>query len=329
MFSNFFYAVSPKGYKDWVERHIEYCNLDTTPIKLIGFFVLFGVGVSFAAAFLVFTLAATSVEIMFFVWAAAFVAIEVVMHTSLLLIADSRASFVELILPDALQIISANLRSGLTPDKAILTSARPEFGPLEVELRKVSKETLSGKPFDESLRGLTQKIKSRVLEKTVGLLIEGLAKGGSLSTLLDSIAEDVRQVRLLRGEIKSFVMMYGIFIFFAASIGAPMLYSVSTYMVETLTTLGSQIHTDELITTSTAIPFFKFKQSLITTEFLIQYSSAAIIVTSIFGGMLIGLIQDGSEKAGLKFIPMLMGIAFAVFFVAQFLLKSVFSVLTA
>ena len=329
-FGSFFYAVSPKGYKKWVERHIDYCNLDVSPIKLIGFFTFFSIGIGFAAGFLAFTLLSVPGEVMLAVWAGGFVVAEIIMHVVLLLIADSRANFVETILPDALQIISSNLRSGLTPDKAILTSARPEFGPLENELRKVSKETLSGKPFDESLRGITKKIKSRVLEKTVDLLVEGLAKGGSLTTLLDSIAEDVRQVKLLRGEIKSFVTMYGIFIFFAAAIGAPILYSVSTYMVQTLTTLGGQIGTEDVLSSvSTSLPLvFKFKNSAITPDFLLQYSTIALTVTSIFGSLLIGLVQDGTEKSGIKFIPVLLGMSLGIFFGSQLVLKYIFSAFT-
>lgn len=321
----FFYAVSPKSYQKWIIRHIDYCNFEISPLNLIGFIFLFGVGIGFAVSFIPFLAGWISIEWMFALWAAGFLASNLIMHASIIMIADGRANFVEMILPDALQIISANLRSGLTADKAILTSARPEFGPLEVELRKVAKDTLSGKSFEEAMRGMTKKIKSRVLEKTVNLLVEGLSKGGSLTTLLDSVADDVRQIKLLREEIKSFVMMYGIFIFFAAAIGAPMLYAVSTYMVETISTIGGQVDTEELLKSSTA-SFIKIgsQKINITGEFLMQYSALAILITSIFGGLLIGLVQEGSEKAGFKIIPMLMGVSFGVFFLLSYMLRNIF-----
>lgn len=320
-----FYALSPKKYKKWMNDHVDYCNFEISPMNLIGFIILFSFGVGFAVGFLPYLANFVTVGLMFALWAVGTLTSILVMHAILLMIADSRANFVEMILPDALQIISANLRSGLTPDKAILTSARPEFGPLESELRKVAKETLSGKPFDESMRGLTQKIKSKVLGKTVGLLVEGLAKGGSLTTLLDSIAEDIRQVRLLRGEIKSFVMMYGIFIFFAAAIGAPMLYAVSGYMVQTLNAVGGQINTEDLLQINQAVTFLKVKPSeVITSDFIFQYSAIAIVITSVFGGLLMGLVQGGSEKAGFKTIPMLMGVSFGVYFALSYGLREIF-----
>lgn len=320
------YSISPKPYKRWLERHMVYCDLGISPVKMVGFFFTFSVLIAAALGVVSNVFLGASLEMMLAVSVAGFFVTAAMMHMMLIMIADSRAGFVETILPDALEIISANMRSGLTPDKAILTSARPEFGPLEAELKRVSKETLSGRPFEESLKGMTRKIKSNVLSKTVDLIVEGLAKGGSLTTLLDSIAEDVRQARLLRGEIKSYVMMYGIFIFFAAAIGAPLLYSVSTYMVQTLNTLGAQVgDIGSLASSSSSVSFLKYKASGISSEFLFQYSAVAILVTSIFGSLLIGLVSDGTEKAGLKYIPVLAGMGFAVFYGSQFVLKEVLS----
>jgi len=320
------YALAPVGYRKWIESHIEYCNLKVRPERLMSFFFLASFVLGFFSGMMAHLIFATTVETMFMVWAGGFLVFALVVHLALMMIADSRAGLVESILPDALQIISANMRSGLTPDRAILASARPEFGPLEAELKKVAKETLSGRSFEESMRGITKRIKSNMFQKTVDLIVEGLAKGGSLTTLLDSIADDVRQAKLVKGEIKSFVIMYGIFIFFAAAIGAPLLYSVSTFMVQTLNNLGGNLGDVDAITTgSSALSLFKFEQSSITQEFLMQYSAAAIIVTSIFGSLIIGLIQDGTEKAGLRYIPVMMLVAFSVFFGSQALLGSVFA----
>lgn len=324
--SRIIYALAPKGYRRWVESHIEYCNFKVQPAKLMSFFFLFSFVAGFFAGLMAHLILATTVETMFLVWAGSFLVCMMVVHALLMMIADSRAGIVETILPDALQIISANMRSGLTPDRAILASARPEFGPLEAELKKVAKETLSGRSFEDSMRGITKRIKSNMFQKTVDLIVEGLAKGGSLTTLLDSIADDVRQAKLVKGEIKSFVIMYGIFIFFAAAIGAPLLYSVSTFMVQTLNNLGSNVgDIDAISSGSTALSLFKFQQSSITQDFLIQYSVVAIIVTSIFGSLIIGLIQDGTEKAGLKYIPVMMAVAFSIFLGSQALLVSVFA----
>ncbi len=327
----FFYAVSPKRYRTWIEKHINYCDFTVSPINLIGFLTLFGLLLGFSLGFILYVFNIVGVQGFIIAWATTFILFEILGHLTLVFIADSRANFVQEILPDALQIISANIRSGLTTDKAILTSARPEFGPLEKELRKAAKETLSGKSIEEALRGISVKIKSKILDKTIGLIIEGLSKGGSLTSLFDSIADDTRQARILRSEIKSYVMMYGIFIFFAAGIGAPLLYSVATYLVETMTRIGGAVNMESLVgsVSGTSISVLTFKATSITPGFLRMYSYLAILVTTFFGSMLIGLVQEGSEKAGLRFFPVLLGIAFAVFTLSNLALKSIFGALVA
>jgi len=319
----FFYGLSPVRYRKWIERHIDYCDFTVPPISLIGFLILFGLVLGFSVGFLLYAFDILAFRGFLITWGIVFIVFEVLGHFMLIFIADNRASFVELILPDALQIISSNMRSGLTPDKAILTSARPEFGPLEKELRKAAKEALSGRSFEEAVKGISAKIKSKILDKTINLIIEGLSKGGSLTSLLDSVADDIRQARILKSEIKSYVMMYGIFIFFAVGLGAPLLYSVATYLVQTMTQIGGVVNLEDLVT-STSVPFLRFKPSEITTDFLRLYSYISILVTTFFGSMLIGLIQEGSEKAGLRFFPILLAIALAVFIFSQIVLKTIF-----
>ncbi len=322
----FFYALSPVKYRKWVTQQLNYCDFSVSPIKLIGFLIIFGLMAGFAAGLLLYGFGIVGLIGFLITWIAVLMGFEILSHLTLIFVADGRANFVEQILPDALQIVSANMRSGLTPDKAILTSARPEFGPLEKELRKAAKETLSGKSFEDALKGVTAKIKSKSLDKTIALVVEGLSKGGSITSLLDSVADDIRQARVLRNEIKSYVMMYGIFIFFAAGVGGPLLYSVATYLIQTMTTIGGSVDLGDSLTQS-SIPLLKFGSAEIDVDFLRTYSYIAIVVTAFFGSLLIGLVQEGTEKGGLKFFPILLVVGLGVFTVTQIALKGIFGTL--
>ena len=51
-----------------------------------------------------------------------------------ILIISARVKKVEAIFPDFLQLMASNLRAGMTIDRAILTSSRPEFAPLDEEI---------------------------------------------------------------------------------------------------------------------------------------------------------------------------------------------------
>src|ERR1700730_4000192 len=52
---------------------------------------------------------------------------------------DSRKTKLEEILPDYLQITSANLRSGISLDRAMLLAARPEFGFLSEDIKDMNR----------------------------------------------------------------------------------------------------------------------------------------------------------------------------------------------
>jgi hypothetical protein len=126
----------------------------------------------------------------------------------------------------------------------------------------------------------------------------------------------------LKKEVQAYVMMYAIFIFFAAGIGAPLLYGISSFLVETMKTIGGNVKVQAGFTGN--LRLISFQEININQNFLILYSLSALGITSFFGGMLMGLIQEGSEKAGLKYIPILFLVSLSIFFVVRFVVKGMF-----
>jgi len=133
----------------------------------------------------------------------------------------------ENVLPDALLLVSANLKSGLSIEKAFLLSARDEFGPLAEELRQSAMEMFGGKPVDDALLEMEDRIKSELFKETLKLLVDGIESGGNTAELLESSADDIRASLELQEEISSNIRMYTIFILMAAMIGAPLFCSQS------------------------------------------------------------------------------------------------------
>jgi archaellum biogenesis protein FlaJ (TadC family) len=48
-----------------------------------------------------------------------------------------------------------------------------------------------------------------------------------------------------------------------------------------------------------------------------------MLITSVFGGLLIGLVDEGSERAGLRFIPILLGLSLCVYFVSRIFITQI------
>jgi flagellar protein FlaJ len=244
-------------------------------------------------------------------------------NAMLALSVDRRGRFVDEILPDALLLLSANIRSGYIPSRALILSARKEFGPLSEAIRKAGKEIMTGTSLEDGLREIPKRIKSKDLERSIKLIIEGIRGGGQIVTLLEENAIDIRRRQAIRKEISANIMMYAIFIAFAGCLGAPGLYALSGYLTTTMAKLTPDVSMTEQ--GSGKVSFIKMSGGGVSPEFLFMFSIAAILITTVFGGLILGLINSGKEKDGLKFAPILAVIALSVFFAATFLVSTMFA----
>jgi Flp pilus assembly protein TadB len=313
----------PKGYREYLERKLVCSGIPTNVDIFIGFTLLLCLFLSFIISLSLFLLG--FLNFLFFLIAfLGFFALSIIIENAILvLIADRKASFVDEILPDALQLMAANIRAGITPDRALLLAARPEFGPLEIEIKRAAKEALTGRSIEDALLEVPKRIESKMLNRAIRLIVEGLRSGGELATLLDETANDARQTQSLRKEVRANVAMYGMFILFAVAIGAPLLYAISTHLVEMIIKVSSGIQMPE-VTGMAGLSLIKFAAPTIDPQFIFNFSIAAIIITTTFGGITIGLIEAGKEKAGIKFVFALIALGLLVFIGMRYLLASMF-----
>lgn len=317
---------TPAKYKNFLRKQMIYAGMREEIIdRFIGFSFFFSLFLGSTIAFDLYLIGwglngiALGILIAFLVLGG--------IQITIVLTADSRAAEIEKVLPDVLQLMSANIRAGMTVDRALWLSARPEFGVFEEEIRKAGARTLGGKPIKVALLEMSSRIKSNILEKAVRLLIEGIEAGGELAHLLEETSNNVRITQSLKKEIKASVTTYSIFILFAAVIGAPALYAISLFFVETMTRLWSPTMLGGIQVTGSSMGggmLSKAGPPSITVDQLFWFATSSIVVTTFFGALIIGLIQTGKEKNGIRFvIPLMLG-GLAVFLLAQFVIKMLF-----
>lgn len=230
--------------------------------------------------------------------------------------ASERIHKMEDIFPDFLQLMSSNLRAGMTIDRAMLLSARKEFAPLDLEIEKTAKDIATGKDIALSLKEMAKRIKSEKIEKIILLIISGIKAGGDIATLLDETSVSMRERGFVQKRAASNVMMYVIFIFLAVSIFAPALFSLSTVLVEVLTTLLEGIPD---VQASAQVPFTLSSISISTT-FIKWFALVFILATDFLASMVLGLVSKGEEKQGLKYFIPISIISIVVFFTIRILL---------
>jgi len=317
---------TPMKYKNFLKKQMIYAGIREDIIgKFIGFSFFFTIFLGFVIAFDLWLIGWGLNGIVLGIGTGLFLL--VVIQLSVILIADARAAEIEKVLPDALQLMAANVRAGMTVDRAIWLAARPEFGVLEEELRRAGAKTVGGKSIKVALLEMSARVKSDMIGKTFRLVIEGIESGGELAHLLEETANNVRTIQSMKKEIKSSVTTYSIFIFFAAVLGAPALYAISLFFVEIMTKLWSPKALGGIKVTGSTMGggiLSKAGAPTISENQIFWFATLSIVITTMFGALIIGLIQTGKEKNGIKYIPVLTCGALIVFFVAQYLIRALF-----
>ncbi len=366
---------SPFGWKKKVNMLVIYSGIEKNQVEVTGITIINGAVLAVFASMLAYFLFGLGLLMIPVVALAAFGLTWIIAYAILSMMADKRSDEVEATLPDVLQIVSANISAGMTPYNALWVSARKEFGALAEEIKVAQKETLGGKPFAEALRDLGQRVRSNVLQRTVRLLIQGMKAGGELPNILQGIANDIRQMRLLQKEMAANTMSYTLFILFGMLLGAPLLFSVSIQFVgvinkfqpetmefdpsevqggpatgglqgigmlsaggggcpkdfdsdgmadswETKHQLDPKNASDAYAinpqTGETYIEQYKrtappLPDSCVTPGYLSTFAMIALFSVAFFGSLLIGLIRDGKQSAGLKMVPILVPATLGMF----------------
>jgi pilus assembly protein TadC len=225
---------------------------------------------------------------------------------------------IELIFPDFLQLMSSNLRAGMIIDKAMLISSRPEFSPLDEEIIKAGKEIATGINTEDALLNMSKRIGSEKISKTINLIISGIRSGGNISILLENTAVSMREKGYVEKKAASSVMMYSIFIFLAVAIFAPALFSLSTVLVDVLTSILSGL--PEVDVSAANMPFTMSGVSLSTT-FVKTFSVVFMLTIGVLSSLVLGLVSKGKEKEGLKYIPVIVIISLATFFLSRLIIS--------
>jgi archaeal flagellar protein FlaJ len=317
-------AILPKKYFEWLRKNLIYASIDIPEEKFAT--LSFAYSVSFS--FLIFAILQLTGFGQYWYFSLLSIPLIFLMpHLFLILIGDKNAEFVESVLPDALQLMAANIRSGLTPDKALLFSARPEFGILEKEIRLAASKAIAGEPLEEALLSIGDRIKSRLVSRTFKLIVDGMRKGGELANLLEQTSEDMREIKLLKKEISAQVGMYAIFILIATGLAAPLLFSLSSYLIQTMYSLGKSINIKDA-ESYTSMGFLKLSIGGVSPSFIQTYAFLMMLSSSIFGSLLVGILQAGKEKAGLKYIPLLIAANFLIFFLTHIFLGQIIGLIT-
>jgi hypothetical protein len=316
------FSLLPARYIELIEKDAKLAHIrDYKKITLFSLFLVPLISIiivlSFNFSILIHTLILlTSIPLAFFI-----------PHAIMSLQAERRKKEIEEVLPDALLLMSSNIKSGLTIDKAFLFSAREEFGPLAEEIQLAAMKIFSGRNVEDVLDDMQENTNSEVYKEVLGLISNGIRAGGELSKLLESSARSIRKTMLIQKEAESNVKVYAIFITMAALFAAPFLFAISNYLSETTAFIwsSSQIDLEKIPSQG----FLKISKPDFNPQTIKNFSLVVLSIISFSSALIISEIRTGSAKNGFKTAPLFLIVALAMYYICQFVIQKLFSGLVA
>ncbi|MGV8171406.1 MAG: type II secretion system F family protein [Candidatus Woesearchaeota archaeon] len=241
------------------------------------------------------------------------VAIIAYLYLSLLITIYKRTKDIEKILPDYLQLVSSNLRGGLSFEKALWAAMMPEFGVIAKEITMVYKKVMTGNDLSDALREMTNKYESPILRRSFDLIIGEVDSGGEIALIVDKVIENIRKTKALKEEMNASTLTYMIFIGAIVIVVAPALFALSYYLLTVMSTFSSQLSSMN----APGMPVTFSADAVNISDFKI-FSIMAILLSSFFSALIVSLIEKGDIKGGIKYVPAFMVSSIIVYQVMLF-----------
>lgn len=317
--------ILPNRLKVPLEENIIWAQLKVNDLPafiggLVILFLVISVAISIITFILTYMLLLVPIMLV-----AGFFASYFVIRSVINLFADSVASQIEKVLPDMLMLMAANLRAGMIPENSFLASIKPEFGKLNVLLGHAAIEVQGGKDFRESLVEMSSLTNSKFFQDTIRIIGEGLRSGAELHLILENLAQNILQNETIRNDMRAQVRSYSLFIFIAATIAAPLLYGVASFLIGILDSIGSLSTSAATVPSGVTGVFSSFSLPKVSSTLVIVISTINVVITTTSSALLNGILNTGNPKNGFRYIPIFVLIGVGIFFAVRFGVSTFFS----
>ncbi|MDA4123625.1 MAG: type II secretion system F family protein [Thaumarchaeota archaeon] len=209
-------------------------------------------------------------------------------------------------IPGLLTDISAQVKTGITLDRSLEIAATKDYGPLTDELKKLQTQLQLGVPFEEAVDRLIKRVKTTMVKRTFGLIVQANRAGGKIEELLDIIQSDANELFLLDKERRSALRPYVVVIYIAFGV----FVAVSVLLVDSFfkQVLGSGSGTSVSFGSGNGLAGLTLPA---VKDLFLQMA----LIEAIFGGFGAGKLGEGSFTAGFKHVLIMAGFTLLVFVV--------------
>jgi len=227
---------------------------------------------------------------------------------------NQRIADIERNFPDALKQMSEVLKSGGTYESALREVASGDYGFLTKEMQVVQRKLEEGENFENSLYSLSENIDSKTVQRTVTIIVDSVRAGAGLADILEDIADDIKESQRITDERKSRTVLQVLFITAAGVFVTPFIFGMISTIVSFLitTSINTGLATvEEKITISGA------------KEVILMMMEAYLLIEVFFSSLMIALMREGKMNKSVIYAPILLLIAYVIFFASKLITQGI------
>lgn len=110
--------------------------------------------------------------------------------------------------PDFVRDLAEARRAGMTFTKAIMYSSKGNYGVLTPEIQKIARQISWGSSVDNALNAFAKRVNTKLIKRTVSLIVEAGRSGGNVADVLDAASKDAREIKLIESERRAGMLTY-------------------------------------------------------------------------------------------------------------------------
>lgn len=205
--------------------------------------------------------------------------------------------------PDFVRDLAESRRAGMTFTKAIMYSSRGNYGVLTSEIQKIARQISWGSSTDDALSAFAKRVNTKLIRRTISLIIEASRSGGNVADVLEAASKDAREIKLIESERRAGMMSYIAVIY--VSMGVFLL--IMLVLCKSL--LPSMLGTDAAMMQSSTMS----RGSLMTQSDVLQLFFCAALVQSGMMGIVTGIFEEGNVISGVKHTFIMLLVVWVIF----------------
>lgn len=204
--------------------------------------------------------------------------------------------------PDFVRDLAESRRAGMTFTRAIMHASTGNYGVLTEEIKKIAQQISWGSSVDDALSAFARRVHTKLIRRTISLIIEASRSGGNVADVLDAASKDAREIKLIESERRASMMSYVAVIYVGMFVFLLIITILCVSLIPAMT--GQE---------SAQLAGITAGGGGIKQEHVVPVFFYATLIQSIGMGAVTGVFEEGNAISGVKHIFIMSLITWAVF----------------